>query len=252
MPSPLVWTETLSVRTQDLTPAGEVSMPALCGYLQEAAGPHAAALGVSMDALAAEGKAWVLARLRLAVEQPPRRGDTVTIKTWPSGLDGLYTTREFVLTVERDVVARVTSAWFVIDLERRRPARPPRAVRTLDFPDRPPALSASPGELAPPDRADHERTVTVAYHDLDRNEHVNNMRYLTWALDTLPASVFAERRCAEASLDFRHEASLGDPVRAVVQADATGDTLTARHALMHDQDERTLAVAHTRWVPRSP
>jgi acyl-ACP thioesterase len=250
MSAPLVWTESLAVRTQDLTPAGEVSMPALCGYLQEAAGPHAAALGVSMDALAAEGKAWVLARLRVAVERAPRRGDTVTIETWPSGLDGLFTTREFILTVDNEVAARVTSAWFVMDLERRRPARPPRAVRTLAFPDRVPALAPPPDELVPPERADHERGVTVGYHDLDRNEHVNNVRYLTWALDTLPAAVFAERRGAEVALHFRHEASLGDPIRAVVQTDATDEALTARHALVHAEEGHTLAVAHTDWTPR--
>ena len=240
----------MDVRTHDLTPAGEVSLPALCGYLQEAAGPHAAALGVSMDALAAEGKAWVLARLRLRVERPPQRGDTVTIETWPSGLDGLFTTREFILTVDGDVAARVTSAWFVMDLERRRPARPPRAVRTLDFPDRDPALAPSSDELAPPERADHERTVTVAYHDLDRNKHVNNVRYLTWALDTLPAAVFAERRCTEVALHFQHEASLGDPVRAIAQTDAAGEALTVRHALVHAEEERPLAVAHTHWATR--
>ncbi|MFP4229181.1 MAG: acyl-[acyl-carrier-protein] thioesterase [Salinivenus sp.] len=247
---PLVWTESLSVRTDDLTPAGTVSLPALCGYLQEAAGPHAAALGVSMDDLAAEDKAWVLARLRLDVERPVRRGDTVTVETWPSGLDGLYTTREFVLTVDGTEVARATSAWFLIDLKRRRPVRPPQAVRTLNFPDRAPALAPLSDELSPPERADHERTVTVGYHDLDRNEHVNNVRYLTWALDTLPASVFATRRCTKGALDFRHEASLGDPVRAVVQTDAGGASLRARHAIVHAEDERMLAVAHTHWAPR--
>jgi acyl-ACP thioesterase len=247
---PLVWTESLAVRTDDLTPAGVVSLPALCGYLQEAAGPHAAALGVSMDALAAEGRAWVLARMRLTTERRPRRGETVTIETWPSGLDGLYTTREFILRVEKDVVARATSAWFLIDLERRRPARPPRAVRALDFPDRAPALAPSSDDLSPPERIDHERTLTVCYHDLDRNEHVNNVRYLTWALDTLPASVFAERRCTEGVLHFRHEASLDDSIRAVVQTETAGTSLSARHALLHAEEGRTLAVAHTHWVPR--
>ena len=250
MDTPLVWTESMDVRTGDLTPAGMMSLPALCGYLQEAAGPHAAALGVSMDDLAAEGRAWVLARMRLATERRPRRGDTVTIETWPSGLNGLFATREFVLTVEEDVAARATSAWFLIDLDRRRPVRPPRAVRTLDPPDRPPALGHLPDNLSPPERADHERTLTVRYHDLDRNEHVNNVRYLTWALDTLPASMYAEGRCTDVTIHFHHEATLGDPIRAAVQTESAGDGVTARHVLTHAEDDQTLAVIRTRWRPR--
>lgn len=250
MSAPLVWTESLSVRTADLTPAGAVSLPALCGYLQEAAGPHAAALGVSMDALAAEQKAWVLARLRLKAPQPPRRGDTVTIETWPSGLDGLYTTREFLLRVEHEVVAQATSAWFLMDLKRRRPARPPRTVRALDFPDRARAFASSSEELAAPDRPEYERAVTVGYHDLDRNEHVNNVRYLTWALNTLPAPVFSTHRCEEVRLQFQHEASLGTRVRTTAQAEADGEGQAVRHALLHAEEGHTLAVAHTHWTPR--
>jgi len=249
--SPLVWTESVTVRTDDLTPMGDASLPALGAYLQEAAGPHAAALGVSMDALAEDGRAWVLARLRMHVDRRPSRGRTVTIETWPSGLNGLYATREFEIAVGGTDVGRATSAWFLIDLERRRPVRPPRAVRTLDPPDRPPALPHEEEALARPTRTDHEHTTTVGYHDLDRNEHVNNVRYLAWALDALPTSVFETYRCRDVALEFRHEVARGAPVRVAVEVGETSNGLQGRHSVQHGEDGHTLAVVNTSWTVRS-
>jgi len=245
--SDLVWTETLDIRTDDLTPEGFVSLPALNVYLQEAAGSHAASLGVSTDALAEEGRAWVLGQLRTSIDRRPARNDSVTVETWPSGLDGLFATREFVVHVGADPVAWATSSWFLIDVERRRPVRPPEVVRTLDPPDRDPVLPASGEELSEPTAVDHEHTLTVGYHDLDRNEHVNNVRYLTWALDSLPASVYEHYRCVGTALDFQNEVAVGASIRVTVGLEENGDELRGRHSLRNVETGQTVAVVRTTW-----
>ena len=67
-------------------------MLALCVYLQEVAGHHADALGVSMRRLQADDRVWVLSHLHLEIGHPPLRDETVTIETWPLRLEGLYAT----------------------------------------------------------------------------------------------------------------------------------------------------------------
>jgi acyl-ACP thioesterase len=251
MAAPLFWTESVPVRSSDATLHGTASLPALCVYLQETAGHHADALGVSMQDLLADDRAWVLSHLHLDLDRPPHWQETVTIETWPSGLDGLYTTREFVLSVDDELIGRATSRWFVIDTERRRPARPPRPIRDLDWPDRPPALPHDFDDVPGPDHAEHEHTTTARYYDLDLNGHVNSMRYLTWALTTLPDAVLTEHQCTGLALQFRAEAILGTPIRATAQTHSTGEGHTARHALHHAEDDRILATARTRWVERA-
>jgi len=243
------WTEQVRIRASDVTPAGTASVLALATHFQEAAGRHAAALGVSMQDLLADGKAWVLARLRLAVDRPPAWEEEITLDTWPSGLDRLYATREVVFRDEdEEPLARGTSAWLVIDTERRRPLRPPAALYDIETPDRPAPLAGGAPELSAPNRADRTRTFTVRYHDLDLNRHVNNVRYLEWALETLPAGVLDERRCAECALTFEAETTLGDPVRATAALREEADGLRVRHRLAHGETDRTLALAATRWT----
>jgi acyl-ACP thioesterase len=243
------WIEPRVVRASDVTPRGTASVLALATYFQEAAGRHAAELGVSMQDLLADGKAWVLARLRMEVDRLPEWEEEITIETWPSGLDRLYATREFVFRDEDDQkLAQGTSAWLVIDTERRRPLRPPSVLYDIDVPDRPAPLGEEAVDLSAPESTDRERTFSVRYHDLDLNRHVNNVRYLEWALETLPREVLDERQCVELALQFEAETTLGDSVRASAECREEGGSLRVRHRLAHAETDRTLALASTTWV----
>ncbi len=242
------WIESRRVRASDVTPTGTASVLALATFFQEAAGHHAAELGVSMQELLADGKAWVLARLRMEVDRLPNWEEEITIETWPSGLDRLYATREFIFVDDADrELARGSSAWLVIDTERRRPLRPPSGLYDIDVPDRRAPLEQDEVDLSPPSAVDRERTFSVRYHDLDLNRHVNNVCYLEWALETLPPDVLDERRCVGLALQFEAETTLGDPVRATAELREEGESLRVRHRLAHADSDRTLALAATVW-----
>jgi acyl-ACP thioesterase len=246
-----IWTESLRVRGHEVTPRGAVALPALCTYLPDVAGRHATALGVSMRSLRAENKAWILSHLHLTIDRLPRWEDEVVVETWPSGLDGLRATREFVLSVEDTEVARATSAWLVFDTERRRPVRLPKAVHDLDPPDRPPVLPHEWDDVPLPQRTDYTQTSEARYSDLDLNRHVNSARLLEWVLAPLPTEHLDTRVCAELHLQFRAEATLGDTVRAAVQVDSSDEERRVRHALHRADDEQVLIAAETRWVPHT-
>jgi acyl-ACP thioesterase len=243
------WTEPRVVRASDVPPNGTASVLALATYFQEAAGRHAAELGVSMQDLLADGKAWVLARLRMEVDRLPEWEEEITIETWPSGLDRLYATREFVFRDEEDrELAQGTSAWLVIDTERRRPLRPPSVLYDIEVPDRPAPLGQNEVDLSAPSTVDRERTFSVRYHDLDLNRHVNNVRYLEWALETLPPEVLDDYRCVALALQFEAETTLGDPVRACAELREDRESLRVRHRLAHAETDHTLALAATTWL----
>lgn len=245
-----VWTEEVRVPSYDVTPRGTASVLAMADYFQEAAGRHAAELGVSMQDLLESGQAWVLADLRLEIERLPQWEERITVETWPSGLDGLFATREVVVWGEAgDACCRGTSAWLVIDTERRQPRRPPARLYDIEPPDRPSPLPSDREDLPVPERADGEGLFAVRYHDLDLNRHVNNVRYLEWALETLSADVLDDHRCVAVALQFEAEATLGDRIRARAEVRETAGGLEVRHELVQADAGRTLAVAQTRWRP---
>lgn len=242
------WTESFRVHSYEVGPHGHATLQTLCNYFQEAAGNHAEALGVSRDAMLARGTAWVLMRLRMQVDRYPAWQDEVQVETWPSGVDGLFATREFVLCdAEGCALGHGTSAWAVIDVARRRPTRVPDDLYAIEPPDRPRPLQFAGRRVAALERVDHARRFDVRFSDLDLNEHVNNVRYVEWAIEALPEATLTTQHPVEIDIGFRAETTFGERIVTEAQRLAEAEETAYLHAVRHAEDGRLAAQARTRW-----
>jgi len=237
------------VHTYEIDPDGRLAPRALCAYLQEAAGEDAARLGVSMTRLMEDRLAWVLQRLRLEVSRYPRGGETLTVTTWARRFDRAIAWRDFEVHDESGArMAAATSRWAVFDVETRRVARLPAFVRAVPVADRPPALGLdSPAPGPPTGPAGLERRFEVRRGDLDVVRHLNNTRYVEWALETVPEDVLALRRPTMVDVEFRREALLGDTVVARSRPSPDEGGVAFLHELRSARGDAELARAASRW-----
>ena len=245
MTASLRWTETLRVRSFDVASDGLLSLPALAGYLQEAASRHAAALEVAF--LQVEGRPvfWVLHQLRLQLHRRPAWAETVHVDTWPCGHRGLRALRTYAVRDENDrLLAEGLSAWLLVDPVRRRPVRLPPEVLRLRGETTPPAYPEIALPEVPETPPRWTDTVRVRFSDLDRNGHANNTRYLAWLLDALPDTQRA-RSLQMLAITFRSEARLDD---AVVVESWPLETDRLCHRFTRDPDRQLLAEALTVWT----
>ncbi len=184
--------------------------------LLEAAGRHAGLLGVGVRDLHAQGLTWVLARLHVLALAPLPAGAEVRIATWPAGRHRLLALREFQVRDARGAeTLRASSAWALMNLETRRPARldphlpvfasHPGRMLEDDFPPLPPPSPRAPTRLH---RAEAE--------DIDLNDHVNTMVYIGWALASAPDAV-RSRPLQELEAAFLGEARLGDRIGCLTE-----------------------------------
>lgn len=247
-----IWTEVFSVRSFEADAAGLLSIENLCNYLQEAAGNHARALGVSVEQLLERKMTWMLSRLHVKVDRYPSWRDTVFIDTWPSGHNGLFATREFrIYTEAGDQVATGTSAWLLIDLQRRRAVRIPDFIDAIPLPDLPRAIADPFLKIAPPAQALIQRHFEVRYSDLDLNGHANNVSFIGWAIESVPAAIRNTHRLSAVEVNFKAEADQGQTVLAKAKRETIDGGMLLHHALYdaaHDQ-EREIATLRTRWQP---
>jgi acyl-ACP thioesterase len=220
----------------------------LFAFLQEAAGGDAARGGYTMERLAEDGLVWMIQWMRVEVDRYPVRGETLAVTTWARRLDRALAWREFdVVDASRARVAVGTSRWAVVDVEARRLVRLPEFVRRSPVPDRPPALDRGPSTLEPAEPAELERRFEVRRGDLDTVRHVNNTRYVEWALETVPDDVQASSRPSAIEIAFRREATYGDAIVARTRRLA-GDGETAfAHELRSDGTGHELARALSVW-----
>jgi acyl-ACP thioesterase len=236
------------VHSYEVDTEGLLTPRALFAFLQEAAGGDAARGGYTMERLAEDGLVWMIQWMRVEIERHPRRGETLAVTTWARRLDRALAWREFdVVDASRARVAVGTSRWAVVDVEARRLVRLPEFVRRSPVPDRPPALDRGPSTLEPAEPAELERRFEVRRGDLDTVRHVNNTRYVEWALETVPDDVQASSRPSAIEIAFRREATYGDAIVARTRRLA-GDGETAfAHELRSDGTGHELARALSVW-----
>ena len=241
-PTDLVWTEAFVIRAYEVGPDGNASVLTLCDLLQEAAGEHARSAGREGFALPNGGWAtWVLSRLGLEVDRLPRLRERIEIETWPASLDGLRATRDFRAYGDDGLeVARATSQWFLIDVDRRRPVRLPPSMDGFAALGRPRALVLE-DEPHAPGSAEHRQTFAVRRSDLDRVGHANNVRFLEWMLESLPSADGLEG----VDVRYRAEAVYGD--RITVESGPALEGVRY-HRVARASDDRTLALARTTWT----
>ena len=249
-PVPLhVHDESFCVRAYESGVSNQVTLPALCNYLQEAAGNHARALGLGIHELQDAGFTWMLARLHLAIHRYAAWRETVHLRTWPAGVRGRLTAlRDFRMTDDAgETVLLGVSEWLYVEAAAQRIVRLPQAFAALAPAGTPQVpLPETPAKLPAVTAPEWCAAITVRHSDHDFNNHVNNAHYVAWTLECLPDAWLGRRRAREIDIAFRAAAHWGDTVTAEAAHDA-GDADTLLHRIRRDSDGALLAQARTVW-----
>ena len=213
------WTGVFRVGDAEASRASQVAVPALCGWLQEAAGRNARANAISIEDLHAQGLTWVLGRLELEWPGWPRSGRSARVSTWPARVRSFFVVRDFEVedAETKQPWVRATSTWFVMSRRRRRAVRIPASVAEVARPDRPRALEETWAKLPAIGRVDRTLELEVGARDLDVNDHVNHIRTVAWGLECCAPTKAGAPVLRSLQVDFLAELRLGD--RAVVRAE---------------------------------
>jgi len=183
---------------------------------QEAANVNATALGYGYSHLLGQNITWVLSRMKVEYVTPPRFMQETVIRTWQKGMKGPFSIRDFEIRDARngDVLVRSTTSWLLIDLGTRELVRMDRLIGDLleSTAVHDNALPTPCGKIKILPEAISSDIRTVRYSDIDYNLHVNNAKYMEWALDALDPELVSSRDVASWEITFNHEAHLGDMV----------------------------------------
>ena len=197
-----VWNEDFTVRHTEVSREGKLRIDTFFDYMQEAAANHATNLGCGLADLEKHGMMWVLSRLRLRILRTPGIGERITVTTWPSGVDKLFATREFILTIGDEQIAAGSSFWLLLDRARMRPLRvleslpiplPDNSGRERVFSDLP---------KLPRRECSAPLPLPVTESQVDVHRHMNTARYIARLFDWLSVRLGAAPVISEIQANF--------------------------------------------------
>jgi acyl-ACP thioesterase len=241
------WEDEYSISFYEVDTKNEVFLPVLWSFMQETAWHHADHLRLGYSDLGEHQYFWVLSRLSIQMEEYPRWGDRIRIKTWLTGIGRLFALRHFsIANLRGNIVGTAKSAWLVLDLKSRRPQRIEPVFKHILhlFDGLPP--TEEPEKLPFPIRSQMERSYTVRYSDIDIHHHVNNIKYIEWILDSYPFEMNQTHQIHTFEINFLAESSFGDAIS--IQTEVLQDLPPAfLHSVFRKEDGRELCRARSEW-----
>lgn len=197
----------------DLECNGQVKPFRVMQLLQDIATDHAESLGTGWNTFDKNGILWVLSKVKFVFDKPiTRKNGNFTLYTWPLAPSKFFAERCFSAVDDNgEQLFSATSLWMIIS----RAERKILSAETMnDFfsGEYSQIHSDTPCSFV---RIRKDETFEYCYEreirrsDLDKNGHVNNTNYITYALDVLPPQV----KISQAEIVYNKELRYGDKVK---------------------------------------
>jgi acyl-ACP thioesterase len=206
------WIDEYKIHSYEVDNHSRLTIVSAINYFQESAWRNAEAMGFGFRQLSDKDRFWILSRLYVEMYIYPAWGDTVQLETWPKGMESLFALRDFrIRSIDGNALFGAgTTAWLIIDGTTHRLQRVDHICGDMPcYPQN--ALPRQPEKIALPEIMTPQAKITAGYTDVDVNNHVNNVRYVDWAVNYLPADT-ASPVIHSVELNFLSEARLHYPV----------------------------------------
>lgn len=180
----------------------------LVAYLQDMAISHSDVLGYTLDYLAEQKKGWAVLNWHISIQRMPTCGETVRLWTWAEKCRRMQAQRSFYIFDEQnEIIIRVASRWVFMDLEHRRPTSIEEGMEEK-YGNSPVSAIEKETYTLPKEEATDTfslREFTVTRRDTDSNRHVNNIKYIEWAMDDVPDDIYETMTVDDLKVVYRKE-----------------------------------------------
>ncbi len=193
-------------------PNGALNYTDLCNILQLTAAEHADLGGISFMDMQKFNQAWVLSRMRIEIDVLPIWNDCITIKTWIVSLENSRSIRMLEVYKNNQRIIACETFWVVLNTEIRRPENLALPHEHFEKFEDQIATQERVKKIQVPKDSKIVGTHKVVFSDLDVVNHVNNVKYLEWCLDSLPPDLLLKKTFKSLDMNFLNELLLQQKV----------------------------------------
>ncbi|XP_074289050.1 palmitoyl-acyl carrier protein thioesterase, chloroplastic-like isoform X1 [Silene latifolia] len=249
------------IRLYELDIHQKASLEALLNYTEEtglnlfqSSGMVVEGYAVSEE-MASLNLIWVIGRMQVEVNSYPSWGDIVQVETWCSaiGKHGLTCSSRLTNFKTGKKIMRVDSEFVMINKNTRRLSKILEEIKARGEPYvrenfDPITINDKVGRLRKLDVNEADNSVTgirPMWFDLDPNQHVNNVKYISWILEGTPETVRENCELAALTVEYRRECGRENVLQSLSTA-STENSLEFDHLLCME-NSKEVARARTLW-----
>ncbi|KAL5791529.1 hypothetical protein ACOSP7_000123 [Xanthoceras sorbifolium] len=272
-----VYRQIFVIRSYEIGPDKTATMETLMNLLQETALNHVTSSGLAGNGFGATREMslrkliWVVTRIHVQVQRYSCWGDVVEIDTWvdAAGKNGMR--RDWIIRDyhTQKIITRATSTWVIMNRETRRLSKIPEQVRqeVLPFYLNRFAIAKANDDTEKIDKLTDDTAERIRsglaprWNDMDANQHVNNVKYIGWILESVPIHVLEHYNLTSMTLEYRRECRQSSLIESLTSttANVTDDSnnnnnsnnrkadLKYTHLLRMQADKAEIVRARSQW-----
>lgn len=225
------------------------SVEAIVNLLADVGTAQSQSLGVGMDYCSQNNRTWVFYQYDIKIHKYPKCYDKLKVITEPIGFKKFYTSREYKIynTKNNDLMVEGEAIFFLIDLNKR------RAIRIPEDEYKAYGINSDNNKDVIVERLDKLREISyskefkVRYSDIDFNMHVNNTKYIEWALEALPIDFIIKHHLTRLRVTFEKECTYGVDIVTSVEVREELDNCKVTYHTISTKEGKQLSTLICYW-----
>lgn len=236
-----------AIRYDDIDFTNKAFLPSIINYFTDLATYQATNVGLDVDTLMKDHRGWILCQWDIDVFRLPTYGEKISVTTIPYSFKKFFAYRIFQIKDENDnVLVEGKSSWMYLDTERRRPIRVTyEDVKCFGINEDDEDVL----DVVKPQKVQDfsiESEFDVRYADIDTNNHVNNSKYITWALETLSMEFLGSHTPVNVKILYAKETRYGGSIISKAEILTENESTKTLHAIC-DNDNTHLCDIEILW-----
>ena len=193
--------------------------------------------------------AWVFYKYDIRMNRYPMFGEAISITTMPIGFKKFYGLRKYIIEDEnKNIIGEALALFFLIDIEKRRPMRIQKEQYDFYGVDGDVDYDISMDKIEKINEEQYEKHFNIRYGDIDSNNHVNNVKYIEWAIEAVPEDVVSNYSIRRLKTTFEKETTYGESISSFANVKAIdSDGLKSYHSIKNSEGKE-VTLLEADWI----
>lgn len=246
------YSKKFSVYYSEIDKFNKAKTLSILNYLEETAISHSLSVGLGFEKLYEKGFAWILTAWHVEIEKAPVFNEKITVETWPVCFDKYFAYRHFKIVDEKgNVIVRAASKWILLDVNKRRAVKIIDDIKNCYGIDKENATKESFVDFKNMEVLGDKKQFDIRRSDIDTNNHVNNKKYVEWAIETVPYDVYENYYLSSFDVLYKREAEYGGTVSSYCSESFRDENSAEYYHSIKSEDDLELALICTCWTKRN-
>lgn len=225
----------------------QCKIESIINYFTDVGTKQSEKLGAGIEYMTERNLAWVFCKYDIKINRYPKYGEKIRVATNALGFKRFYALRSYeILDEEGNKIVEAIGIFLLIDINKRRAVRIPLYQYEFYGINEKEECDINVSKLEKLKEEMYSKEFKVRYSDIDSNTHVNNVKYIEWALESVPVEILYNNNLVELNVIFEKECSYGDEIKSSCEVKENDEQYIILHKI-ENVEGKELTTLISKW-----